>query len=95
MTISLDRAVRFFCAESMTASARSAATGTGWYARSGHAAGAEAVRDLVEALVERPGQMHLRALRLLGKAAQRAREFGQAVFEIGGAAHGVDGFAAA
>ena len=39
--------------------------------------------------------MHLGALRLFGKAAQRAREFGKAVFEIGGAAHGVDGLAAA
>ena len=58
-------------------------------------AGAETVRHLIEALVERPGKMHLGALRLFGKAAQRAREFGKAVFEIGGAAHGVDGLAAA
>ena len=72
-SISLDSASMFFCAASMTASRSLSCSATGRCARETWSSLSSSVGD----------EMHLRALRLLGEALQRAGEFGDAVFEFG------------
>ncbi|MBI3673332.1 MAG: hypothetical protein HY245_07925 [Rhizobiales bacterium] len=58
-------------------------------------AGSQPVAHLAQAFVKGAGEMGLGTLGLLGETAKRAGHFGQTVFEIGGAAQGLDRIAAA